>query len=125
MAKKILVIDDDLYLRELYVEVMKDAGFEVDSAKDGKDGLEKLSQGGWDLTLLDIMMPNLDGLGVLTKLAESPPAQPNGPIIILTNLSNDPSMKEALKKGATSYLIKADFIPVQLVEKAKEFLKKP
>lgn len=123
MGKKILVIDDDLYLRELYVEVLKDEGFKVDFAVDGKEGLDKLLQGGYDLVLLDVMMPKLDGLGVLTKLQESVPAQKNGPIILLTNLSNDSAVKNALSKGATDYLIKTDFVPAELVKRVKEFLK--
>jgi len=123
MSKKILIIDDDLYIRELYEEVLKNAGFEVSSAVDGQEGLEKIKMGGFDLILLDVMMPKLDGLGLLAKLSQQPPKVKNGPIILLTNLSHDPVIKEALQKGAKTYLIKADLTPDQLVEKVKLFLK--
>ncbi len=119
MANKILIIDDDLYIRDLYDEVFKDAGFTVTTAIDGKDGLEKIKQGGFDTILLDVMMPKLDGLGVLTELQTNPPAAPNGPIILLTNLAHDQVIKEALTKGVKGYLIKADLNPDELVQKVK------
>jgi len=121
--KKILIVDDDLYIRELYEEILKEAGFEVTTAVDGQDGFDKIKVGGFDLILLDVMMPKLDGLTVLAKLSQNPPRAKNGPIVLLTNLSHDPVIKEALQKGATAYLIKADLNPDQLVEKVKSFVK--
>lgn len=119
---KVLIIDDDAYLRDLYQEVLQDAGYEVTTAVDGEEGLQKLQQGGIDLTLLDVMMPKLDGLGVLKKLKEAPPQALNGPILLLTNLAQDPIVQEALQLGASSYIIKADITPDQLLEKMKEYL---
>lgn len=123
MAKKVLVVDDDLFIRELYEEVLKDDGFTVDSAVDGEEGLKKIQAGGYDLILLDVMMPKKDGLGVLGELSAHPPTEKNGPILLLTNLGHDPIIKEAINKGATSYLNKADMTPDQLLEKIKKFLK--
>lgn len=122
MTKKILIIDDDAYLRDLYEEVLKDEGYDVSTAVDGEDGVEKLGQGGFNLTLLDVMMPKLDGLGVLKKIQTTPPSTSNGPIILLTNLAQDPIVSEALTLGAKSYIIKADITPDQLLEKVKNFL---
>ena len=122
MAKKILIVDDDLYIRELYEEVLKGEGYEVDAAVDGEDGLGRLKQGGYDLVLLDVMMPKIDGLGVLDGLQKTPAQKPNGPIILLTNLGHDPIIKEAMNKGAVSFLIKADLTPDQLVEHLKKFV---
>lgn len=121
--KKVLIVDDDVYLRDLYEEVLKEAGYEVITAVDGEDGVGKLQQGGMGLTLLDVMMPKLDGLGVLKKLQETPPVTPNGPIVLLTNLAQDPIVTEAMTLGATSYIIKADITPDQLIEKVNEYLK--
>lgn len=123
MSKKILIVDDDMYLRDLYEEILKDSGYEVETAADGKEGLIKLSLGGYDLTLLDVMMPHLDGLGVLTKLHETPPTTPNGPIVLLTNLAHDPVIQEGLQKGAVAYLIKADLTPDQVVQTVEKYLK--
>ena len=122
MNKRILVIDDDLYLRDLYQELLKNAGYEVDTAIDGEEGIEKLKQGGYDLILLDMMMPKVDGLGVLTKLSEIQPPPKNGPVILLTNLGHEPVISEALQKGATTYLIKADTTPDQLLNVVKQYL---
>lgn len=123
MAKKILIVDDDLYIRELYEEVLKDAGYDVSTASDGEEGLAKISEGGFDLVLLDVMMPKVDGLGVLQQTSKNPPKTKNGQIILLTNLSHDPIIKDALENGAASYLIKADLTPDQLTDKVKDFLK--
>lgn len=119
MAKKVLIIDDDVYLRELYEEVLKSEGYEVTTAVDGEDGVGRLQQGGYDFTLLDVMMPKLDGLGVLKKLKEAPPVTANGPIMLLTNLAQDPIVTEAMQLGAKSYIIKADITPDQLIEQVK------
>lgn len=115
MNKRILIIDDDTYIRELYEEVLKDAGYTVETATNGEQGLEKLKEGGFALTLLDVMMPKVDGLGVLRTLKELSPSAPNGPIIILTNLDHDPVLEQAKALGAHSYVLKADILPPQLV----------
>lgn len=122
MAKRILIVDDDMYIRELYEEVLKDAGFDVDTAADGREGLSKMSAGGYDLILLDVMMPEIDGIGVLTEIQKNPPKQKNGPTILLTNLSHDPVIKQGISKGAASFLIKADITPDQLLEEAKKLI---
>lgn len=122
MAKKILLVDDDQYLRELYLEILKDAGYEVATAVNGEEALTALSTGGFDLVLLDIMMPKLDGIGVLKSIQAKPPTTPNGPIILLTNLAHDPVLNEATALGATTFLIKADITPDQLLNKVKEYL---
>lgn len=122
MAKKLIVIDDDMYIRELYEEVLKSEGYDVDTAVNGQDAIDKLKQGGYDLILLDIMMPKVDGLGVMQALAAEPPAKPNGPILMLTNLDHEPLIQDALKKGAQAFLIKADITPADLMEQVKKYL---
>ena len=123
MAKKILIVDDDLYIRELYEEVLKDAGFEVSTAADGQEGVEKVKKGGYDLILLDVMMPKVDGLGVLKEIQGMNPKPNNGPVILLTNLSHDPVIQQAMDTGASSFMIKADLTPDQLIEKVNSYMK--
>lgn len=118
---KILIVDDDQYIRELYVEVLTDEKYDVDSAEDGIQGVEKITKNNYDLILLDIMMPRLDGIGVLQKLHSA--NYKTGKIILLTNLSHGPVIEEGTKLGASGYLIKADITPDQLVEKVKSYLK--
>jgi len=122
MAKRILLIDDDQFIRELYEDIFKEAGYEVQAAPGGEEGLVKAREGGHDLILLDVMMPKLDGLGVLKGLKDNPPRQKNGVILLLTNLAHDPVVKEALTMGAKEVLVKADYNPDQLLEKVKNYL---
>lgn len=121
--QKILILEDDQYTRDVYQEVLTGAGYEVTTAVDGEEGLVKIKEGGYNLILLDMMMPKLDGLGVLTSLKDSPPKAANGPIILLTNLAHDPVINKALSLGAKSFLIKSDLNPDQLVAKVKELIK--
>ena len=122
MAKKILIIDDDRYIRELYEEVLKNEGFEVTTALDGEAGLDLILKNSFDLILLDVMMPKLDGLGVLAQLRNNP-KKPATPIVLLTNLANDPNIAEVIKNSqAKSYLIKSDFTPDEFLNKVKTFL---
>lgn len=122
MTQKILVVDDDQFIRELYETVLKNAGYEVDLAVNGEEGLVKLQSGGYALTLLDMRMPGLDGVGLLDGLQKTTVAVPNGPIILLTNAGPDEKAQEGLQKGASAYLVKADMTPDQLLENIRKFL---
>lgn len=122
MTKRLLVVDDDLYIKELYEEVLKDEGYTVETASNGEEALSKLNIGGYDLVLLDIMMPKLDGLGIMDSLNKTPPQVKNGPIILLTNLDHDPLIQEAMSKGASAFMIKADITPEDLVGQVKKYL---
>lgn len=122
MAQRILIVDDDMYIRDLYEEILKNERYDVTIAQDGAEGLTYLQQGGFDVVLLDVMMPKLDGVGVLTKIKEFPPAKPNGPILLLTNLDHDPILDEAKKLGARDHILKADILPPMLVEIVKKNL---
>jgi len=122
MAKKVIVIDDDLYIRELYEEILKDEGYTVDSASNGEEAYNKLKIGGYDLILLDIMMPKMDGLGIIDALKKDPPPIKNGPIILLTNLDHEPLIKDAMSRGAAAFIIKADITPADLLGQVKKYL---
>jgi len=124
MAKKILVIEDDQFLRELYNELLTDESYEVDVAEDGEKGLAKIQNGGYDLVLLDIMLPKVDGLEVLRRLKANPPKAPNGPTVLLTNLGQDSIIKEGFSLGASGYLIKSSMNPDQVLSEIKVFLSK-
>lgn len=125
MNKKILIAEDDDFLRELYADVLKGEGYQVETAVDGEDAFKKLSLGGWDLVLLDIIMPKLSGLDVAKKMKElPPPAIPNRSIIFLTNLDKGEEIKEALLLG-TGYLIKSQITPGDLVKEVKLYLTQP
>jgi len=118
----ILIAEDDSLIRDVYVEMLKNEGFDVDEAVDGKDTLEKMQRGGYDLVLLDIIMPFIDGLGILQLLKDEPPKHKNGVILICTSLAADPKVQEAIELGAKDVIFKPDITPDQLVDKVKKFL---
>jgi len=121
-SKSILIIDDDQYLRELYQEILTEEGYHITTAGDGNEGLDKIKSKKFDLVLLDVMMPKLDGIGFL-KEARKRNLEINAPkIILLTNLAHGPVLEEAQQYGAKDYLIKADLTPDQVVKKVKEYL---
>jgi|SRR3989344_1219932 len=124
---KILLVEDDQFTRELYDEVLIGEGYDVTTAINGEEGLSKIEEGGYDLILLDVMMPKKDGLEVLRSLKDEPPKAKNGPIVLLTNLTNDPVFNSAygLNVGVTDHLVKSDITPGDLVVKVKNYLEKP
>ncbi|OGY22046.1 MAG: hypothetical protein A2126_04755 [Candidatus Woykebacteria bacterium GWB1_45_5] len=124
MSQRILVIEDDQFLRELYDELLREEGYEVDLAPDGQSGLNKLLKGGYHLVLLDIMLPKMDGLEILRQVKDKRPEQPNGPIVLLTNLGQDSIIKEGFNLGASGYLIKSAMNPDQVLSEVKVFLNK-
>ncbi len=123
MPKRILVVEDDEYLRDLYVEILKDEKFDVDCATNGIEGYGKMYEGGYDLVLLDIMLPQMDGLKILEKLTnETPPLKPNKKIVILSNLGQEAVISQALGLGASGYMIKSEHTPDQVIAKVKGYL---
>lgn len=119
--QRILVVEDDLFLRELYSDVLTAEGYKVEGAADGEDALTKMKVGGYSLVLLDIIMPKIDGLEVMRQMQSSPPQTPNKCVVFLTNLDKDEEIKTALKLG-NGYLIKSQITPGVLVEKIKGYL---
>jgi len=122
---KILIIEDDQFLRDFYQELLASEGYTVDVAGDGETGLTKAQQGGLTLILLDIMLPKKDGLQILRDLKTAPPALANGPIVMLTNLGNDTIINQAFTLGASGYLIKSAMNPDEVLAEVHGFLKTP
>lgn len=113
MAQSILLVDDDAPIRDLYQQILTGAGYTVDVAVDGKAALEKIKSTRYDLILLDIMMPQIDGIGVLDMVNTQ--KIKNGPIVFMTNLLNDPAIKEVVAKGAAGVLTKVNLAPDQFL----------
>ena len=122
MAKTILVIEDDKFLRELITRKLLDEAYEVSEAIDGEEGIKKIKEGKPDLILLDLILPGIDGFEVLSKMKEDP-ALASIPVIILSNLGQKDDVEKGLKMGAVDYLIKAHFTPGEIIEKIKVVLK--
>lgn len=121
--KKILIIEDDFYISDLYRRAFSEDGFIVDTAEDGVVGRDKSLSLKPDLILLDIMIPKINGLDLLKKLkAENDLAATK--IVILSNLGQDPVVREAMDSGADGYLIKSQYTPAEIVNEVNTFFHK-
>lgn len=120
--KKVLIIEDDFSIRELYRLELTREGFEVIIAVDGAKGLWKAKNLKPDLILLDIMLPKLDGLAVLRALKREDETK-DIPVVLLSNLGHEAVIKEGLSLGVIGYFIKAAYTPSQIIKEIKNFLK--
>jgi len=122
MTKKILIIEDDKFLRELITQKLIKEGYETLEAVDGEEGIRKVKEEKPDLVLLDLILPGIDGFEVLSKKREDP-SLTQIPVIVLSNLGQKEDVERGLKLGAVDYLIKAHFTPGEIIEKIKNALK--
>jgi len=118
---KILLIEDERDIAEIYKEVLEEAGYYVVVEYDGKEGLRTSLEEPWDLLLLDIMLPGEDGLNVLEQVCSKDYLK-NKPIVLLTNLGGEDLIKKAFEIGATSYLIKSEITPDKIVDEVANYL---
>ncbi len=119
---KILLIEDDSFLVGMYETKLRMENFEVISAVDGKKGLKEAQKQNPDLIILDIILPKMDGFEVL-KTLKSDPQLKDIPVILLTNLGQKSDVERGLALGAQDYLIKAHFMPSEVIEKIKKIVK--
>ncbi|OIO08119.1 response regulator [Candidatus Falkowbacteria bacterium CG_4_9_14_3_um_filter_36_9] len=120
---KILLIEDDSFLLNMYATKFEMENFQVISAEDGVKGLKLSQEESPDIILLDIILPKLSGFEVLKKIKEDNKLK-KIPVILLTNLSQKDDIDKCLQLGAQDYLIKAHFMPSEVVEKIKKILEK-
>jgi len=128
--KKILVIEDDPFLADIYETKLKQSKYQVELASTGEDGLAVLKDKKFDILILDIVLPKMDGwevLGAIKRDRESGinPDLNNLKIIILSNLGQKEEITKGLDLGADSFMIKAHFTPSQIVEEIKNTLNNP
>lgn len=121
--KKILIAEDDFFIRDIYNKVFSIAGYDVTLAVDGEDALEKIASNPrpYDMLLLDIMMPKMTGLELLKKIRAMEEPIKSTSVFILTNLGQEGTIEEAFKIGMDGYLIKSQVAPQQLVEEINTF----
>lgn len=116
--KKIMIVEDDSFVMDIYRTKLTEAGFDVIEATNGMEAMKKIENHKPDLMLLDIVMPYMDGLEVLKKVKEDGRFK-EVPIILLTNLSQKEDITKGLGLGASDYLIKSHFTPSEVLEKIK------
>ncbi len=120
---KILLIEDDPFLLSMYTTKFELEGFSVRAAEDGEKGLKIANEELPDIILLDILMPKMNGFEVLENLKANPQTK-EAPVILLTNLNQKNEIERGLSLGADDYLIKAHFMPSEVVDKIKKVLHK-
>ena len=108
-------------MRRLYQKIFTFEKYEVESAEDGEEGLEKARKVKPTLILLDVMMPKINGLQVLEKLKADPDLK-KIPVVMLTNLAGQKDAETALAKGAVKYIVKSEYEPKQVSDMVKGVL---
>lgn len=119
----VVIVEDDAFLRRLYELKFTEQKFKVKVAADGQTGLELIREIKPNVVLLDIELPKLDGLTVLQAL-KSDPLTASIPVLMLTNTSTQESVDQARALGAADYIIKAHFLPSEVVSKAVACIQK-
>lgn len=114
--RKILIIEDEYFISELYVRALKKAGYIIDLSIDGAEGLKKAQTDAYDIILLDIMVPTLTGTEILKQLRDNAQSAIKAKIIVTTNLEQSEENKNEIERQADGYIIKAEITPRQLVE---------
>lgn len=121
--KKIMIVEDDIFVMDIYITKLSQVGFEVVEASDGAEALKKLKNDPQkpNMILLDIVMPNMDGLTALKKI-RSDESFKDIPIILLSNLSQKEKVDKGFGLGAQDYLIKSHFTPSEVLEKINKYI---
>ncbi|MBU4099346.1 response regulator [Patescibacteria group bacterium] len=120
--KKILIAEDDFFIRDVYMEIFQNNGYEVEIAVDGEDALVKIKSKLFDMILLDIMMPKASGMDILSQTRKIETPNKITPIFMVTNLSEQNIIEEAFKFGTDGYIIKSQYTPQQVVDEINNFL---
>ena len=124
--KTILLVEDDPFLIDIYTTKLKEGGFSVEVDTGGEEGLRKLRERSFDLLVLDIVLPRIDGWKVLEEIKNQGLKNKNLKdlkIIVLSNLGQKEEVEKGLKLGAIKYLIKAHYTPSEVVEEIRKILK--
>jgi CheY-like chemotaxis protein len=125
----ILIVEDEPDLRSVYTDALSGDGYQLDTAVDGEEAVQKILQGNWDVILLDIVMPKKNGFDVLETVRRTivDPAQKQqimDSIIFMTNLDNMTDLTHALSLGPKEYVVKTQVTPGQVQELVRSFLQK-
>jgi CheY-like chemotaxis protein len=124
--KKVLMVEDDVAMREIVVHKLSTAGFEVKEAEDGKQGIDLVTQEKPDIVLLDLMLPEVDGFQVLEAIRKNPDKQiADTPVIILSNLWSNKDILKTKALKVQAYMVKAYFTTEEIMKKINEVLANP
>ena len=119
--KKVLLVEDDKFLRETLAKKLIANGLDAQAAVDGKNALEMLKTFTPELVLLDLLLPDIDGFAVLSEMKKDPKFTPV-PVIVLSNLYNPDDIQKAKGLGAKDFIVKSNFTLNEIVNRAKSTL---
>lgn len=122
-SKKIMIIEDDKFFRDLVSQKITQGGFDVVEAFDAKKGLEMLPVERPSLILLDLILPGMDGFEFLEKIKADDQFK-TIPVIILSNLGQKEEIERGIRLGAEDFLVKVNFTPDEVAEKIREVFQK-
>jgi DNA-binding response OmpR family regulator len=121
--KKILIVEDDESLRQMYKQVFVNSGYAVDEAVDPNKSLELLKENSYNVILLDLLFPSMDGVDVVRTIKSDVTKNSTTPIIILTNLTHDKKIKKVMQLGAYKCLFKAEHTPKTIFKEVDAIIK--
>lgn len=121
MSKMVLIVDDSASMRQLVSFALKDAGYEVIEASNGKDAISKLGSAKVEMVITDLNMPEMDGISFIKRMRSTPGCKFT-PVLMLTTESQESKKQEGKQAGASGWLVKP-FTPEQLVETVRKFVK--
>ncbi|CAN5199818.1 hypothetical protein BH11PAT1_BH11PAT1_2120 [soil metagenome] len=122
MPKRILIIEDDKFISDLYDFAFSKSDYIVDHAMDGEIAIQKATIETYDVILLDIMLPKVTGIDVLRRIRTTENPSKKTPVILSTNLAEDKIINEAMSLGANGYILKAELEPTDVVKKVNDIL---
>jgi DNA-binding response OmpR family regulator len=122
--KKVLIVEDDITMREIVVHKLSTSGFEVVQASDGNEAIEVWKREKPDLVLLDLMLPQMDGFQILETIRKDKAADDKASVIVLSNLFSKEDISRAKLLGADDFMVKAYYTTEEIMTKVKEALKK-
>jgi DNA-binding response OmpR family regulator len=121
--KTILLVEDDPYIKDLYLSILGEKDYNIDTSVEGDDAYNKISSNYYDLILLDIMLPKMSGLDILDKLSSEGKMDIINKVLMLTNLSQESNVAKAVSYGVKGYLVKSDYTPDQVQREVESHLK--
>lgn len=118
---RILLVEDNRSIKDIYKRILEEEGFEVSAVEDGFTAQQEIKNGEWDLLLLDIMLPKLDGLSLLKDLMKDPNLS-GKPVLVISNVNEPEFINQCIQLGVREYIIKAEVLPSDILEHVVRYL---
>lgn len=118
---RILLVEDNRSIKDIYKRILEEEGFIVSAVEDGFTAQMEIKKGEWDLLLLDIMLPKLDGLSLLKDLKKDPNLSTK-PVLIISNVNEPEFISQCIQLGVREYIIKAEVLPSDILESVARYL---